>query len=333
MKPVFRSVMMAATVAMALTLITSDPAAAMNCQVASTRQEKAICADPAAKAADERMAEAFAALRSSIPDSNRDALVTDQRQWISTRNDLCSYDSSGQPLVGPALSACLRKQSDQRRLFLSGMPDDGPGLPGSIRPFFLKGKGDGRVISGLRFAAPQSAGERLFNSTVDGQLKNVHVSDGSQGDTTDDFSMTLSYASPGLVSAQVVISYPASAHPVDYHEHINVDLAAARALTFENVFRREALDSLVAQCRPQLDDFIGEAAKADLSDNDMRETILKDREKLVRTSAGDMTRWSLGSRQMALTIDDAANSRITSICHLDTARLKPLMQPGFEAAR
>ena len=115
----------------------------MNCQVASTRQEKAICADPAAKAADERMAEAFAALRSSIPDSNRDALVTDQRQWISTRNDLCSYDSSGQPLVGPALSACLRKQGDQRRLFLSGMPDDGPGLPGSIRPFFLKGKGDG----------------------------------------------------------------------------------------------------------------------------------------------------------------------------------------------
>jgi hypothetical protein len=112
-----------------------------------------------------------------------------------------------------------------------------------------------------------------------------------------------------------------------------MDLAAARALAFENVFRREALDSLVAQCRPQLDDFIGEAARADLSDNDLRETILKDREKLVRTSAGDMTRWSLGSRQMTLTIDDAANSRITSICQLDTARLKPLMQPGFSLAQ
>ncbi|MCP3473901.1 hypothetical protein NLM33_26650 [Bradyrhizobium sp. CCGUVB1N3] len=212
------------------------------------------------------------------------------------------------------------------------MPADGPGLPGSIRPFFLRGKGDGRVVSGLRFTAPQSAGERLFNRAVDGQLKNVNVSDGSEGDTTDDFSMTLSYASPALVSAHVVISYPSSAHPVDYHVDINVDLVAGRMLAFENVFRREALDSLVAQCRPQLDDFIGEAAKADLSDNDMRESILKDRENLVRTSVGDIQRWSLGSRQMTLTIDDAAKSRITSICHLDIASLKPLMQPGFNLA-
>jgi uncharacterized protein YecT (DUF1311 family) len=333
LNPVFRTVMLTAAAAAALTSIAARPAAAMNCQAASTRQEKAICADPAAKAADEQMAEAFAVLRSLTSGPDRDALVTDQRHWITTRNDMCGTDSRGGPLAGPSLSACLGRESNQRRLFLSGMPSEGPGLPGSIRPFFHKGKRDDRVISGLRFAAPQSDGERLFNRAVDGQLRNVNVSDGSDSDATDDFSMTLNYASPALVSADVTISYPTSAHPVDHHANINVDLAAGRMLAFENVFLREALDPLLAKCRPQLDDFIGAAAKADLGDNAMRESILKDREKLVRMSAGDIQRWSLGRRQMTLIVDDAANSRITSTCHLDTASLTPLMQPGFRLAQ
>jgi uncharacterized protein YecT (DUF1311 family) len=325
----FRAAIMAEAFAAALTVITCQTAAAINCNAASTRQEKAICADPAAKAADEQMAAAFVALRSSTSDPDRDALVTDQRQWIRTRDDLCSYaDSGGRLLAGPALAACLRKESDRRRLFLSGTPADGPGLPNPIRPFFLKGK-DGRVISGLRFAPPRSDGERLFNRAVYDRLNAVNVADGSEGDATDNFSMTLNYASASLVSADVVISYPTSAHPVPSHEEINVNLAAGRMLAFDDVFRREALASLVVQCRPQMDDFIGEAAKADLGDNEMRDAILKDREKLVRTSAGDLTRWSLGSHQMTLIVEDGANSRITSICSLDTARLRPLMQPGF----
>lgn len=322
----------AATLATALSLIAAHPALGINCQAAATRQEKAICADPAAKSADEGMTEAFAALRSRTAEADRDALLTDQRHWIAARNDSCSHDSGGKPLAGPALPACLAGESDQRRRFLSGMPIGGPGLPGSIRPFFIKGK-DGRVISGLRFAAPQSPGERSFNQAVDSRLKNVNVSDGSDGDATDDFSMTLTYAAPGLVSAEVVISYPSSAHPVDHHDNINIDLAAGKPLAFDSVFRRDALDALVATCRPQLDDFVGEAAKADLDDNDMREAIMKDREKLVRASIADISRWSLGSSRLTLTIDDEAASRITSICRLDTAQLKPLMQPGFGLAQ
>jgi uncharacterized protein YecT (DUF1311 family) len=328
-RSVTQAISAAQAVAAVLTLITGRTAAAINCNAASTRQEKAICADPAAKAADDQMTAAFAALRASTPDKDRDALVTDQRQWIRTRDDNCTYaDSSGRLLAGPALSACLRKQSDARRLFLSGLPADGPGLSGSIRPFFLKGK-DGRTISGLRFAPPRSDGERAFNRAVDELVKTVNVSDGSEGDKTDDFSMTFTYASSALVSAEVVISYPNSAHPVPMHEEINVNLAAGRMLTFEDVFRGEALASLVSQCRPKFDDFIGEAAKSDLSDNEMRDEILKDREALVQRSFGEMTRWSVGSRQMTLTVEDRSRSRLMSICDLDTARLKPLMRPGF----
>jgi hypothetical protein len=43
----------------------------------------------------------------------------------------------------------------------------------------------------------------------------------------------------------------------------------------------------------------------------------------VRASIADMSRWSLGSRALTLTIDDEAVSRITSGCHLDTARPAP----------
>jgi uncharacterized protein YecT (DUF1311 family) len=321
-----------ATLATVLALLATRPATAINCQAAATRQEKTICADPAAKLADDRMADAFAALRSGMPEADRDALVTDQRHWISARNDSCTYGADGRPLAGPALSACLAKESEQRRLFLSGMPADGPGLPGALRPFFIKGK-DGRVISGLRFANPQSAGERLFNSEVDRQLKTVNVADSRDGDGTDDFAMTLQYATPALVSAEVVISYPSSAHPVDHHADINVDLASGKMLAFEAVFRRDALDAIMTKCRPQLDDFIGKAAKADLDDNDMRESIMKDREKLVRTSIADMSRWSLGSRELILTIDDEAASRITSICRLDMEQMRPIMQPGFRLAQ
>jgi uncharacterized protein YecT (DUF1311 family) len=318
----------AATIAAALGLLTARPALAINCQAAATRQEKAICADPVAKSADERMTDAFAALRSQILDAERDALVSDQRHWITTRNDSCTYDSDGKELAGAALSACLAKESDERRLFLSGLPADGPGLAGAIRPFFIKGR-DGRVVSGLRFAAPKSAGERLFDSAVDRQLKTVNVASGRDGEATDDFAMTLQYASPTLVSAGVVISYPSSAHPVDHHDNINIDLAAGKPLTFDTIFRRDAVDALMTRCRPQFDDFIGAAAKADLDDNDMRESIMKDREKLVHASIADISRWSISSRTLTLTIDDEAASRITSICRLETAQVKPLMQPGF----
>jgi uncharacterized protein YecT (DUF1311 family) len=327
-----RTVMVAGAFAAVLTLLVCRPAAAINCNAASTRPEKAICADPAAKAADEQMAAAFAALRASMSDKDRDALMTDQRQWIKTRDDSCSYaGSNGRP---PAeLPVCLRKQSDERRLFLSGMPADGPGLSGPgvqdpIRPFFVKGK-DGRTISGLRFAVPRSNGERALNRAVDDLLKTVNVSDGSEGDKTDEFSMALTYASPSLVSAEVIITYPNSAHPLPMYEEINVNLAAGRMLTFDDVFRREALASLTSQCRSQFDDFVGEAARSDLSDNEMRDEILKDREDLVQRSFSDMTRWNVGSRKMTLIVEDRGRSRLMSSCNVDTARLKPLMRPGF----
>jgi hypothetical protein len=146
---------------------------------------------------------------------------------------------------------------------------------------------------------------------------------------TDDFSMTLTYASPALVSAEVVISFPRSPHPVPFSGEINVNLAAGRLLTFADVFRRDAPAALLAQCRPQLDDFVGEAAKADLRHEEMRDSLLKDREEEVQRSTIDMTRWSLGSREMTLTVGNWSNFHVVSECRLDPARLGPLMQPGF----
>jgi hypothetical protein len=56
---------------------------------------------------------------------------------------------------------------------------------------------------------------------------------------------------------------------------------------------------------------------------------LWDREKLVRASIADISRWSFGSRQLPLNIDDEAASRVTSICRPETVQVKLPMQPGF----
>jgi hypothetical protein len=76
-----------------------------------------------------------------------------------------------------------------------------------------------------------------------------------------------------------------------------------------------------------LDDYIGDAAKADL-DDDMREATLKDREETVRKAVGDLTRWSLGGPRVTVTIDDPI-ANLESACNFETASLKSLMQPGF----
>jgi uncharacterized protein YecT (DUF1311 family) len=308
-------------------VLVATPAAALDCKSAATVQEKAICADPAAQAADAAMTKAFVALRSTIDVADRNALLADQRNWLKDRDGDCTTDRTGQAITGRALSACLAKESDERRLFLSGQPSDGPGAVRPILPFFLKGKGSDTVISGLRFANPQSTGEKLFNNVVNDQLKDVHVSDGSEGDSTDEFNMALDYAAPDFISAHITFSYEGRAHPMDYGYDINIDLRTGTELSFLDVFRHEALDQLVNECKPQLDDYIGEAAKADLFP-EMMEAVLKDREKTVRAAIGDISRWAFGGSQTIVTIDDAA-ADIETACSFDSAHLKPLMQPHF----
>ena len=109
--------------------------AAFDCKKAATPSEKAICADPAALAADAAMSAAFQALLQGAPAPQRPQIAAAQARWLPTRDGACA-DSKG-----PALGACLARESDRRRAFLAGQPEAGPGAPGRIAPWFRFEKG------------------------------------------------------------------------------------------------------------------------------------------------------------------------------------------------
>lgn len=71
-------------------------ASSFDCASASSKTEKAICADPYVSQLDEQLAERWRSTLAQVPDPK--ALKTDQRQWLKSRN-ACG-----------ALTACLRRQ-------------------------------------------------------------------------------------------------------------------------------------------------------------------------------------------------------------------------------
>ena len=76
-----------ATLAVMLMFISTPlTAASFNCNKASTKVEKMICADPELSEADEQLAEAYRNLRKALPKSERALLKRDQRQWLKERN-------------------------------------------------------------------------------------------------------------------------------------------------------------------------------------------------------------------------------------------------------
>ncbi|MBV9459895.1 MAG: DUF1311 domain-containing protein, partial [Bradyrhizobium sp.] len=78
------------------------PALAIDCGRAASETEKAICANAEARAADQKLGEAFNRLRNLLPDDQRNDLRVSQIEWIRQRDADC--------LAGRAttrLSQCL----------------------------------------------------------------------------------------------------------------------------------------------------------------------------------------------------------------------------------
>src|SRR3954468_16367568 len=78
----FRSIVALA----AALMVPSLHAASFDCAKASTRVEKAICADPALGRLADDVAAAYAAARAGLDDTWRPRLLRSQREWLSTRS-------------------------------------------------------------------------------------------------------------------------------------------------------------------------------------------------------------------------------------------------------
>jgi len=284
--------------------LSGGSAKAFDCAKATTTTERAICADPALKAADDAMGAAYAALRHSFSGSEASMLQLAQKRWLKLRDDRCAPES------GKDLTSCLLKFTSERRLLLEGAPESGPGAGARIVPVFIQQEGSAKQYDVdytlLRFADAASAGQELFNRQLDEIGKkaplgphNEEVLEGMQLSAIA--SAALSYASPRVISSAINIwSFDGGAHGNGGLTNVNVDLTGGRLITFDTLFDAADKEPLVISCRQQIKEqktekMGGEEFKPADDPNYQEATIDE--------HIADLTRWSFTSEDAVVTFD------------------------------
>ena len=236
----------------------ATPAWAFDCAKAQAPVEKAICTNPAAKAADEAMEGAFGAVRDGLQGDERRAVLADQRAWLKKRNARC-----GEPQAGSA--RCLADADADRVRALTGEAAAGPGLPRRPVPVFVaQAGGVGRTevaVRVYRFPNPASPGERAVNAQAETRLAAIPF----KADDADDPGQrgvanwghdefwTISYASPRFVSIRRdTWDFTGGAHGSSGTGGVTVDWATGRVLTFRDLFDPPARVEFDRACLGQI---------------------------------------------------------------------------------
>lgn len=309
----------------------AGPASALDCAKAASATEKAICANPAALAADADMTKAYGALHAALDAKQRTALLKSQVEWITNRDGACFNKE------GAALASCLASESNERRLFLSGGALAGPGYPGKLAPAFrIEAGGVGRTdvdIEILRFPAPANAGERAFNAAVDklsdGIVQPDNV-DAKRDDYAYSWNMRLAYASPRLISAHADgYSSLGGAHPNTYSKDINIDVGVGREATFDSLLDKTGAEKIFSLC---MDQVVADRKSNEGADGDLDAEGLKSLRKDVAAATGVLSTWSFGADAADVSYDPyAVGSYVEGsfTCKIPYATLRPLAKPDF----
>jgi uncharacterized protein YecT (DUF1311 family) len=313
-----------------LAALAASPALALDCQRASSASEKAICADPAALAADADLGKAFAALHASLDPKAKSQLGAAEVAWLALRDSNCA------DVKAAALGACLARETRGRIAFLSGAPDSGPGAPGRLAPVFRMQKGaKGRTdidVQLLKFVDAATPAERAFNGAVDhltNDLENPGKDDALADQWSYMWSMRLAYASPKLISAHADgDSFMGGAHPNSYSVNINVDVARGREATFADMLDKPAADKIFALCLKQVrDEKTAREGSAD-DDADAAKTLAVS----VAEATGDLKAWSFGADAATISYDPYAVGAYAEgafSCSAPYATLRPLARADF----
>jgi uncharacterized protein YecT (DUF1311 family) len=233
---------------------------APECARARTPIEKAICADPALAAADAQMAKAYAVLRAGLPADQQAALLSDQRSWIRRRDAACSEADATE------LVACLARETEARRRFLTGMgPDDAAEAPRLLPAFFREAK-TGRYEIDAAYPRLSGAGavDEVFNKAVrtlvraGKVLEEYRKSEPNPNGAPNSYAV--SYETRFLSQRLAVVvftfsTYTGGAHPNTTSSSLLFDLARGRALRLDDVLAapKEAVPALAVPCKQQLE--------------------------------------------------------------------------------
>jgi len=314
----------------AVASLVAEPALALDCPRASTASEKAICADPAALAADAELGKTFDALRATLGGKDKAQLVAAQVAWLGLRDSNCADEK------GAALGACLTRETRARVAFLSGAPEAGPGAPGKLAPVFRMQKaGKGRTdvdVQLLRFVDASTPGERTFNAAVDrltNDLENPAKGDPQADQWSYTWSMRLVYASARLISAHADGgSFMGGAHPNSYSANINVDVARGREAAFADLLDKPSAEKIFALCLKQVRDEKSAREGSGDDDADAAKTLAQS----VAEATGDLKAWSFGADSATISYDPYAVGAYAEgafSCAVPYAALRPLARPDF----
>ena len=279
----------------------AQPALAMDCQKAASPVDKAICADPAASAADEAMGAAYSALYGSFSEAEKKRLLLSQRTWLKLRTNECGGDKK------PSVK-CLIHWTQRRGLYLQGKPESGPGTGHDLVPVVVAQNGTAKLyeldITASKFATPVLPGEKLFNAEVDKLLREApskkEDDDLPEMTYSYDLHMRVTYASPQFLSASAeTYLFSGGAHGNSGTSGINIDVAKGKNVTFADAFDETAHKKLNELCFAQI--------KAQKKEKDMPlEGGLYTVEQLRQTiddGLAQFERWAFTATQGTVTFD------------------------------
>ncbi|WP_244435051.1 lysozyme inhibitor LprI family protein [Methylocystis sp. SC2] len=271
------------------------PARAIDCALAQTRADKAICADAEARAADDLLGLAYNRLREEFTAKERSALKESQTEWIQWRNNSCEDQRETAPFI-----KCLIEATRQRETYLAGRATSGSGGHLVVgRPFFMRvpaAKGQARLtITAFHFRpgaawmadANRFIDEHIQSAIDDSKLENNKASTLEGHEFFVDLSVQLNYLSANIASIGVVYeNVVGQAHPFRYSVNKAFDVNSGRVLNFDDLFDEAGAKQILQLCAPQVKeqkderDSMGEKLllKKNLSDDERGEVSNRTRE-------------------------------------------------------
>jgi uncharacterized protein YecT (DUF1311 family) len=315
-----------ALLAVVVLLLATGAAAqpAPECRQARTEAEKAICGNTGLAAADQRMAEAYAAFRAELPPDQQKALLADQRRWITRRQAACGDKSDD------ALVQCLLAETEARRRLLAGESPNGvPGAPRIVAGLFHEAR-KGRYEISIEYprvltprgpaatAFERAAHAIAFGKDAVAEYRTMEPPHATGAENFYEAGYEVAYADPRLVSIIFSIgTFEGGAHPNSGRASLIFDLAAARALTLADLVAdpKRAVDEISARCR-------AEAEKEDwglFDDPDFPAVV------------GEVAAWAPDKDGIVILFDPYSVMPYVAgphECRLSYAELAPLLKPG-----
>jgi uncharacterized protein YecT (DUF1311 family) len=300
----------------ALALLSVTAAQAIDCNKAKSDIEKAICASPELVGADTAMSTAYAAAIKAVGAKMAKVLKADQIDWSSQRMSWCIVGDDGSDATPEQMTACLLRNTDTRRKFLSGLPAEGPGADEPLLPQILTGP-DAMFNEYVRFSDPKSQGAKIFNKTLEIELKDIRMAR-DKDHMSDSFDLSLVYLSPALLSASIDVDHEEGmAHPMVSNHAINLDMQTGRPLTMDLMLDEPALATVEQNCATQLKDYIAEGEEgADVRRDNVRDVVTS------------LDHWTFGATRATIRYMEYGRDN-PATCTIGYDVLRPLIKAGF----